>query len=100
MPSSAARRELELLAAAINYHVKDMLGGVQALFRPVLPDALPARERWLTRSEAARLIWAAWRKRCDFDGAEKGGIRHGTLRGSSSWACTPGRGRVRSAVRP
>jgi integrase len=69
---SAARRELELLAAAINYHVKDMVGGVQTLFRPVLPDALPPRERWLTRSEAARLIWAAWRKRCDFDGAEKG----------------------------
>lgn len=60
---SAARRELETLAAAINHHVRDMVGGVQTLFRPVLPDASPGRERWLTRSEAARLIWAAWRKR-------------------------------------
>jgi integrase len=69
---SAARRELETLAAAINYHIRDMVGGVQTLFRPVLPDAMPARERWLTRSEATRLIWAAWRKRCDHDGTEKG----------------------------
>lgn len=69
---SAARRELETLAAAINYHIRDMVGGVQTLFRPVLPDAMPARERWLTRDEAARLIRAAWRKRCHHDGAEKG----------------------------
>ena len=36
---SAARRELETLAAAVNYHIRDMVGGVQTLFRPVLPDA-------------------------------------------------------------
>jgi len=65
---SSARRELEVLSAAINYHVKDMVGGVQTLFRPTLPDAAPARERWLTRSEAARLIWAAWRKRANYGG--------------------------------
>jgi len=70
---SAARRDLETMAAAINYHIRDMVGGVQTLFRPVLPDALPARERWLTRDEAARLILAAWRKREVRDG--KGG-RH------------------------
>jgi integrase len=69
---SAARRELETLAAAINYHIKDMVGGVQTLFRPVLPDPSPARERWLTRSEAARLIWAAWRKREVRNGKENG----------------------------
>ncbi|WP_314962179.1 hypothetical protein [Bradyrhizobium cosmicum] len=51
---SAARRELETLAAAINYHIRDMVGGVQTLFRPVLPDAAPARERWLTRDEQHR----------------------------------------------
>jgi integrase len=45
---------------------------VHTLFRPVLPDALPARERWLTRNEAARLIWAAWRRRANQDGNEKG----------------------------
>jgi integrase len=60
---SSARRELEVLSAAINYHIRDMVGGVQTMFRPVLPDASPPRQRWLTRSEAARLIWAAWRKR-------------------------------------
>jgi integrase len=69
---SAARRDLETLAAAINYHIKDMVGGVQTLFRPTLPDASPARQRWLTRSEAARLIFAAWRKRSKHDGVEKG----------------------------
>ena len=68
---SAARRELELLAAAINYHVKDMVGGVQTLFRPTLPDAQEPRQRWLTRSEAARLIWAAWRKRANHYGIER-----------------------------
>ena len=29
----------------------------------VLPPERPPRERWLTRSEAARLIWSAWRYR-------------------------------------
>ena len=65
---SAARRELQTLAAAINYHIKDAIGGAQMLFRPTLPDALPSRERWLTRSEAARLILAAWRKRSSQNG--------------------------------
>jgi integrase len=69
---SAARRELETLAAAINRHIRDMVGGVQTLFRPVLPDASPARERWLTRDEAARLVWAAWRKRELRNGKETG----------------------------
>jgi integrase len=69
---SAARRELETLGAAINYHIRDMVGGVQTLFRPVLPAESPARQRWLTRSEAARLIWAAWRKRCDHNGEDWG----------------------------
>jgi integrase len=29
----------------------------------VLPDRSQSRERWLTRSEAARLLWTAWRLR-------------------------------------
>jgi integrase len=69
---SAARRELETLAAAVNYHIKDMVGGVQTLFRPVLPDASPARDRWLTEKEAIRLIRAAWRKREVRNGKEAG----------------------------
>jgi hypothetical protein len=60
---SAAYRDLKILAAAINRHIKHKVGGVQAKFRPVLPAPSKARERWLTRDEAARLIWAAWRAR-------------------------------------
>jgi integrase len=29
----------------------------------VLPDRSPPRDRWLTRSEAAKLLWCAWRLR-------------------------------------
>lgn len=60
---SAAYRDLKILAAAINRHIKHKVGGVQAKFRPVLPPPSKARERWLTRDEAARMIWAAWRAR-------------------------------------
>lgn len=54
-----ARRELEVLSAAISYAHKE-----GKLLYPVpvaLPEKAPARDRWLTRDEAARLIWAAWR---------------------------------------
>jgi integrase len=60
---SAAYRDLKILAAAINRHIKHKVGGVQAKFRPVLPPASKERERVLTRDEAAKLIWAAWRAR-------------------------------------
>jgi integrase len=60
---SAARRELEDLAAAINHTLRDKVGGGNIVFRPVLPDAAEARDRWLTREEAAHLIWTAWRAR-------------------------------------
>ncbi|MBR0875363.1 site-specific integrase [Bradyrhizobium tropiciagri] len=56
-----ARRDLENLRAAINHHAK------QNLHRAVVTVSLPpkgqARDRWLERSEAARLLWAAWRHR-------------------------------------
>lgn len=58
---SAARRELEDLRAAINYHRKE--GLCSEVVDVVLPPEQPARERWLTRSEAARLILKAWRYR-------------------------------------
>jgi hypothetical protein len=38
---SAPRRELEDMAAAINYYGKHKRGGVQAVFRPVLPNISP-----------------------------------------------------------
>jgi integrase len=68
---SSARRELEVLQAAVNHYVEEEVGGVQTKFRSWLPDPSPARERWLTRSEAARLILAAWRLREDRGGHGK-----------------------------
>jgi integrase len=58
---SAARRELEDLRSAVRHHWE--AGLCSALTPVVLPDRSPSRERWLTRSEAARLLWAAWRLR-------------------------------------
>ena len=55
----AARRELEDLRAAINYHRKE--GLCAEVVTVVLPKRPAARERWLTRTETAKLIWAAWR---------------------------------------
>lgn len=58
---AAARRELEDLRAAIRHHWKT--GLCSALTPIVLPERGEARTRFLTRSEAARLLWAAWRLR-------------------------------------
>lgn len=60
-PEAAGRRELEDFRAAINYHRKE--GLCTSVVEVTLPPKPPARERWLTRSEAARMIWAAWRYR-------------------------------------
>jgi integrase len=54
-----ARRELEDLRAAIIHHRRE--GLCREVVEVVLPDPGPARDRWLTRSEAARLIWSAYR---------------------------------------
>jgi len=56
-----ASMDLELLRAAINHAVAEQL-----LERPVpvtLPPKSMPRERWLTRSEVAKLVWTAWRSR-------------------------------------
>jgi integrase len=55
----SARRELEDLRSAIRHHWE--AGLCSALTPVVLPGKGQARDRWLTRSEAARLLWAAWR---------------------------------------
>ncbi|WP_426525618.1 hypothetical protein [Bradyrhizobium sp. McL0615] len=57
---SAPRRELEDLSAAIN-HAFRKAGGASVVFRPTLPDDVDPRQRWLSRSEAAALLWSAWR---------------------------------------
>ena len=58
---AAARRELEDLQSAINYHYKQ---GLCSERLPIwLPEAPSPRTRWLTRSEAAKLLWHMWRAR-------------------------------------
>jgi integrase len=59
--TGGARRDLEDLRAAINYHAKEGLH--RGVVRVVLPKRGAPRDRWLTRSEAARLLWACWRTR-------------------------------------
>jgi integrase len=56
-----ARRDLELLRAAVNHHAKEGLH--RGVVRVWLPEKGKPRERWLTRSEAAALLWYCWRKR-------------------------------------
>jgi integrase len=56
-----ARRDLEELRAAINHHRHEGLH--DRIVSVVIPPRRPARERWLTRDEAAKLICAAWRYR-------------------------------------
>ena len=56
---AAARRHLEDFRAAIIHHRRE--GFCSEVVEVVLPDKGPRRERWLTRSEAARLLWACWR---------------------------------------
>ena len=56
---AAARRELEDLRAAINHHRRE--GFCSEIVSVVLPLKSANREVWLTRPQAARLIWAALR---------------------------------------
>ena len=65
---SAATRDLKILAAAINRNITEEMGGVQTKFRPAVKAVSDPRERWLSRDEAARMLWAAWRSRRDGKG--------------------------------
>ena len=59
--TGGTRTDLETLRAAINHHAKEGLHhGVVRVLLP--PKGLP-RDRWLSRDEAAALIWACWRYR-------------------------------------
>lgn len=53
------RRELNVLQAAINYCHRE--GYLLTPTTVTLPRKTPSRDRWLTRDEAARLVWAAYR---------------------------------------
>lgn len=56
-----ARRDLEDLRAAIKHHAAENLHReVVSIWLP--PKGMP-RDRWLTRSEVAHLIWTCWRYR-------------------------------------
>ena len=56
---TVARGDLEVLRAAINYHRKEGLH--DRIVSVVMPARPPSRERWLTPTEIAKLIRAAWR---------------------------------------
>ncbi len=59
--TGGARTDLETLRAAINHHAKESLH--YGTVRVTLPPKGPPRDRWLTRDEAAKLVWACWRYR-------------------------------------
>jgi site-specific recombinase XerC len=54
-----SRRSLETLRAAVNYFHKEY--GLDPVPAFTMPPKHAARERWLTRSEAAKLLWKARR---------------------------------------
>jgi integrase len=56
-----ARRDLEDLKAAINHHAEE--GYHRSIVKVTLPPPGLPRDRWLTRSEAAKLLWTCWRYR-------------------------------------
>ncbi len=56
-----ARRDLEDFRAAINHHASE--GYHRGLVKVTLPAKGDPRDRWLTRSDAAKLIWTCWRCR-------------------------------------
>ena len=59
--TGGTRTDLETLRAAVNHHSKENLH--YGTVRVALPPKGPPRDRWLTRGEAAKLIWACWRYR-------------------------------------
>lgn len=59
--NGGARRDLEDLRAAIGHHAAENLH--RAVVNVWLPPKGSPRDRWLTRSEVARLLWVCWRHR-------------------------------------
>lgn len=55
-----ARRDLDCFRSAIKYYHAEY-GPLDAVPQITLPAKGPSRQRWLTRSEAARLLWASRR---------------------------------------
>jgi integrase len=59
--AGGSRRDLEDLRSAINHHADE--GFHRSIVRVALPRKGLPRDRWLTREEAAKLIWTCWRHR-------------------------------------
>lgn len=57
--AAGARRDLENLRAAVKHYRREY--GMEAEPVITLPGKSLPRERWLTRDEAAKLLWACWR---------------------------------------
>lgn len=74
--AQGARRELEDLRAAVNYHRKE--GFHREVIEVTLPERGESRELWLTRDQAAKLLWVCWRTREKQKGIEvdKFPLRH------------------------
>ncbi len=103
-----ARRDLQDLAAAINYHRRE--GFHREMVSVVLPPQGKSRLRWLTRSEVARLVWVSVKTKESQLGADTGRrpLKHlarfvliGVYTGSRpsailglNWNDEPGRGYV------
>jgi len=91
------RRELNVLQAAMTYCAKE--GYVTAASIVTMPEAPENRDRWLTRDEAARLIWAAYRSERGkhlarfiliglYTGTRKSAIlKLGFMRNTGGWRC-------------
>ncbi len=60
--TSSARKDLEVLRAAVNYYKEENKLDYVPVFK--MPDKSQPREKYLSRSEAAALLWAAlgWRR--------------------------------------
>jgi integrase len=56
-----SRRDLEDLRAAINHHAAE--GYHRGMVKITLPAKGEPRDKWLTRTDAAKLIWTCWRYR-------------------------------------
>ena len=74
----SASRDLELLRAALRHAQEQrILDGFVKVTLP--PKSLP-RERWLTRSEVAKLVWTAWRSERSANGRSGKGDQWRTRR--------------------
>lgn len=73
--AGGARRDLQDLSAAIGHHHRE--GYHREAVKVALPKRGEVRDRWLSRSEIARLVWTMWRAR---EGGEREGQGRHTMR--------------------